>query len=187
MNLIEFFSTWVSPCLSCCVDPYDPYDSYGSSKGPAKRGHIVPATLPTWSCFPNVSSFCHARTICVRHKFCAGHKKCFWKSSETFLVSARRATMSPRFATSGQHRRTQCCRHNVSLFCRGLMYSRRVVQPVGRLMYSQVVKFAHKTCVDKLSQFETTLISQRVYLLEKLWQPCLGARAIAFFRKFPTR
>ena len=43
-------------------------------------------------------------------------KKPFWKSSETFLVFARRATMLPCFATDGQHRRTQCCRHNVS-FC----------------------------------------------------------------------
>ena len=28
--------------------------------------------------------------------------------------------MLPRFATDGQHRRTQCYRHNVSSFCRGL-------------------------------------------------------------------
>ena len=40
-------------------------------------------------------------------------------SSETFLVSAWRATMSPRFVTDGQ-RRTQCCRYNVSSFCWGL-------------------------------------------------------------------
>ena len=30
--------------------------------------------------------------------------KCFWKSSETFFVSTRLATMLPRFATDGQHR-----------------------------------------------------------------------------------
>ena len=29
----------------------------------------------------------------------------------------RRATMLPCFATDGQHRRTQCCRHNVPSFC----------------------------------------------------------------------
>ena len=80
---------------------------------PAKRGHIAAATLLTWSCFPNVGSFCHARNICVRHT-------CFWKSSEIFVVSARRATMLPRFAPDGQHRRAQCCRHNVSSFCRRL-------------------------------------------------------------------
>ena len=51
---------------------------------------------------------------------CPGHKTFFWKSSETFLVSARRATMLPRLATDGQHRRTQCCRHNLSSFCQGL-------------------------------------------------------------------
>ena len=48
-------------------------------------------------------------------------KKCFWKPSETFLVSARRATMLPRFATNGQHRRTHCCRHSVSSSCQGFM------------------------------------------------------------------
>ena len=36
-------------------------------------------------------------------------------------MSARRATMLPRFARDGQHRRTQCCRHNVSSFCQGLI------------------------------------------------------------------
>ena len=42
-------------------------------------------------------------------------------SSETFLVFAWRVTMLQRFATDGQHRsRTQCCRHHVSSFCRGL-------------------------------------------------------------------
>ena len=40
--------------------------------------------------------------------------------ADTNFVSARRATLLPRFATDGQHRRTQCCRHNVSSFCRGL-------------------------------------------------------------------
>ena len=40
-------------------------------------------------------------------------------------MSASRATMLPRFATDGQHRRTQCCRHNVSSFCRGLMREKR--------------------------------------------------------------
>ena len=49
---------------------------------------------------------------------CPGHKRCFWKSS--FLVSTLCATMLPCFATDGQHRRTQCCRHNVSSFCQGL-------------------------------------------------------------------
>ena len=70
----------------------------------------------TRSCFPNVDSFCQARNIC------GGHRKCFWKSSETFLVSARRGTVLPRFVTDGQNRRTQCCRHNVSSFCRGLSH-----------------------------------------------------------------
>ena len=38
-------------------------------KALAKRGHIVAATLLTWSCFSNVESFCHARNICVRREF----------------------------------------------------------------------------------------------------------------------
>ena len=37
----------------------------------------------------------------------------FWVSSETFLVSAWRATMLPGFAADEQLRRTQCRRHNV--------------------------------------------------------------------------
>ena len=54
--------------------------------GPRKRGHIVAATLLTWS----------------------WTQKCFGKSnSETFVMSARDATLSPRLATDGQHRRTQ--------------------------------------------------------------------------------
>ena len=90
------------------------------SQGPAKRGCIVAATLVTWLCFSNVDSFCHARNIRGGHK-----RKCFWQSSETFFVSARRATMLPRFATDGQHRRTQCCRHSVSSFFRGLVGPRK--------------------------------------------------------------
>ena len=37
--------------------------------------------------------------------------------------SARRATTLPRFATDGQHRKTQCCYHNVSSLCRGITLS----------------------------------------------------------------
>ena len=55
-------------------------DTESEGKGPAKWGHIVVATLLTWSCFPNVDLFC--RNICGRHN------KCFWKSPEIFLVSA---------------------------------------------------------------------------------------------------
>ena len=51
---------------------------------------------------------------------CPWHIKFVWKSSETFVVSARRATMLPRFATGRQHRRTQSCRHNVASICRDL-------------------------------------------------------------------
>ena len=74
------------------------------------RGHVVAAALLTWSFFPNVKSFCHARNIC------GGHNKCFWKSSETFLVRAARNNVA-RFSTDGQLG-TQCCSHNVSSFCR---------------------------------------------------------------------
>ena len=69
-----------------------------------------------WSCFPNVDSFCHACNICPTQILCPGHIKRFWKSSETFVVSARAGNI----ATGGQHRRTQCCRHNVSPLSRGL-------------------------------------------------------------------
>ena len=70
-------------------------------------GNIADVT----ACFPNVDSFCHARNICGRHEFCVlDAKKCFWKSSQTFLVSARRATMLPRFATDRQNR----AGHNVA-------------------------------------------------------------------------
>ena len=51
--------------------------------------------------------------LCLTQILCPGHQKCFWKSSETFLVSAWHATMLPCFATDGQHRRTQCCHHSV--------------------------------------------------------------------------
>ena len=87
-------------------------------KGLAKRGHIVAATLLTWSCFPNVSSFCHARSICVRHKFCVldtknvsenlqKHFLCPRSAQQCCLVLPRTgniawhdvaATMCPRFA-----------------------------------------------------------------------------------------
>ena len=75
--------------------------------------------------FPNVDSFCHMHNICGGHKFCVldTTTECFWKSSETFLVSVGRATMLPRFSMDGEHHRTQCWHHNVSSFCRGLMYS----------------------------------------------------------------
>ena len=66
--------------------------------------------------YPNVDS---CATFVADTNFVSSTQKCFWKYSETFLVSARRAKMLPRFATDGQHRRTQCCRHNVSLFCQG--------------------------------------------------------------------
>ena len=89
-----------------------------------------------------VYSFCHTRNIC------GGHKKCFWKSSETFLVSARRATLLPRFATGEQHRRTKGWRHNVSSFCRGLSpLSERVAEGSTREMSSfsfwRLVCFIH--------------------------------------------
>ena len=59
-----------------------------------------------------------ARHLWRTRILCPGQKKCFWKSPETFLVSARHAKILPRFATDGQHRRTQCCRYNVSSFPR---------------------------------------------------------------------
>ena len=37
------------------------------TKGPAKRGHIVAATLLTRACSPNVDSFCHVDNICGGH------------------------------------------------------------------------------------------------------------------------
>ena len=46
----------------------------------------------------------------------------FLKISRNFCcVRARRATTLPRFTTDGQHRRTQCCHHNVSSFCQGFL------------------------------------------------------------------
>ena len=74
--------------------------------------------IMAWACFPNVDS-CHARNICGGQMVCPGHKTCFWQSSGTFLVSARRGTML-NFATDVQHRRTKRRRHNASLFCQGL-------------------------------------------------------------------
>ena len=44
-------------------------------------------------------------------------QKCLWKSSETFLVPARRTAMLPHFSADGQHRWTQCYPpHDVSSF-----------------------------------------------------------------------
>ena len=65
-----------------------------------------------WLVLPRAQHLCRTQILCPT--------QCFWKSSETFAVSALRATMLPRFATGGQHRRIQCCRHNVSSFCRSL-------------------------------------------------------------------
>ena len=62
-----------------------------ATKGPAKRGHIVAATLLTRSGFPNVDSFCHA------HNICGGHKN----GSENLQ----------------KHVRTAC--NNVARFCHG--------------------------------------------------------------------
>ena len=81
----------------------------------------MPATLLTWSCYPNVDFFVTRVTFVADTKFVPRTKtKCFWKSSETFFASAWRATMLPRFAMDGQHRKTQWFRHNVSSFCRVL-------------------------------------------------------------------
>ena len=43
------------------------------------------------------------------------------------LVSARRVTMLARFATNRQHRRTQCCRHEVSAFFQSFVLTPRAV------------------------------------------------------------
>ena len=82
---------------------------------------------------------------------CPGHKKCFWKSSETFLVSARRATMLPRFATDGQHCRTQSCRHNVSSFCQGLKPLSNRCNMLAEHCCTQHVAFVRPPCGVRVS------------------------------------
>ena len=57
--------------------------------------------------------------LATRATFVAGTKNVSERSSETFLVSARRTTTLPRFATDAHHLRTHGCRHNASSFCRG--------------------------------------------------------------------
>ena len=59
--------------------------------------------------------------LCPTQILCPGHIN--WNLQKHSLGrSARRATKLPRFATDGQHRRTQCCRHDESSFCRGLRF-----------------------------------------------------------------
>ena len=71
-----------------------------------------------------------------------GHKKCFWKSSETFLVSAWHATMLPCFPMDGQHRRTQCCHHSVSSFCQGLTDVHWIFNKWGEAFVNQAVLYS---------------------------------------------
>ena len=89
---------------------------YEQRKAPAKRGHIVAATLcPTM--FP-------VRGKTWQH-CCAprGHKKCFWKFSETFFVSRTQvsttnvARVAKRVNIWETRPRQQCCCRNVSSFC----------------------------------------------------------------------
>ena len=78
------------------------------------------ATLRTRIMFPRMlPSSCLARNICVRPKFCVQDAKNVSETSETHCVRAAHNNVAT-FATDGEHRRTQCCRHNVSSFCRGL-------------------------------------------------------------------
>ena len=77
---------------------------------------------------------------------CPGHKKCFIsKSSETFLVSARRATRLPRFVMYGQHHRTQCCHHNVPS-------SRRMPVLLGNIADAKLRPGAFKRRNNKIIQ-----------------------------------
>ena len=78
------------------------------SKAPAKRGHIVaatlcPAMLPVRGKTRNVSEDFQKRYLCPGHKICVRHK-CYdaWQNELTFRkhdhVSNVAATMCPRFA-----------------------------------------------------------------------------------------
>ena len=93
--------------------------SYGAGKTKTHCGGNIADVILFPKCVLVLPS---AQHLCPTQILCPGHKKCFWKSSETFLVSRRHAAMLPCFATDRQHRRTQCCRHNVSSFCQGLSY-----------------------------------------------------------------
>ena len=57
--------------------------------------------------------------IAARATFVADSEKCS-ENLQKHLLCPCGATMLPRFAVDRQHRRTQCFRHTVSPFCRGL-------------------------------------------------------------------
>ena len=82
----------------------------GYAKGADKSGGNIPDMImfpKCWLVLPRAQHLSDTKNV-----------------SENLLVSALRATMLPRLATDGEHRRTQCCRHNVSSFCRGLRLTR---------------------------------------------------------------
>ena len=85
-------------------------------KGASKTRTHCGTTFLTWPCSQTLTRIVTRATF-VGETHSVPGQKCLWKSSETFLVSARRATMLPRFATDGKNRRTQSCRHNVPPFC----------------------------------------------------------------------
>ena len=98
-----FVCSWHS--ISC---PDEEMSNLCGVKGQQNCGdHIADVNMfpKCWLIFP-----------CMQH--CGRHKKYFWKSSETFLVSAWHATKLPCLCQlDGQHHSTQCCHHNVSSFC----------------------------------------------------------------------
>ena len=70
------------------------------------------------------------------------------RAQKMFLMAARRATMFPRFATDGQHRRTQCCRCNMCpRFSEGFSSKPAVVWltawQLGRLIIPKHVYWMH--------------------------------------------
>ena len=86
----------------------------------------------------------------TRATFVASTKKCFWKPSETLLVSSGRATAMFCHANR-QHRRSRCCRHSVSTFSGASDYffcSRQRSATTARWLFS-----AYCVCFAALCEF----------------------------------
>ena len=85
---------------------------------PAKRGWIAAATTADASFFPKCRLVL-PRVQHLWHEFSVLDAKTVSKNLKKHsMCRALRATMLPRFAADGKHRRTQCCHHNASSFCR---------------------------------------------------------------------
>ena len=110
------------------------------------KGDGIPFVIAMFS----LTRFATRAAFVSAHILCPGHITCFWKSSETFVVFARRATMLPRFATGRQHRRAQSCRHNVSSFCRGQKSSREkqgIYQLIALISLIGLIGDLNPTCL----------------------------------------